>query len=302
MSITPEMVRILRERTGAGIMECKRALEKAGGELDRAAQTLREDGAAKADKRVGRAAAEGLVAAYVTPPGDAGALLELNCETDFVARTDRFAALAAEFAEQVCAEGTPPDPGAFLDRPAFKGDGGQSVGQRVKEAIATLGENIVIRRAERVALPGAGAAGLVTAYLHGGGKIGVLVELGVGSAAAARHEALGRLGRDVAMQVAAMSPRWVRRDEVPAEALEQEKAILRAQPDLQGKPPAVQEKILQGRLGKFYEEACLLDQAFIKDEGRTATVQDVLKAAGKALGADVAVRRFVRFKVGETPS
>ncbi len=300
MSITPEMVKTLRERTAAGIMECKRALEKAGGDLDRAAQLLREEGAAKADKKVGRAAGEGVVAAFVAPAGDAGALVELNCETDFVARTDPFAHLAAELAEQVCGEGMPPDIGALLDRPARKGPGGQTVGQRVKEAIAALGENIVVRRAERLAVADGGAAGRLAAYIHAGGKIGVLVELAAGSPAAAAHAEFARLGRDVAMQVAAMAPRWVRREEVPAEALEGERAILRAQPDMRGKPPAVQAKIVEGRLGKFYAEACLLDQPFIKDEERQATVGQLVRAAAVVLGAPVEVRRFCRFKVGET--
>ncbi len=300
MNIRPEMVRILRERTGAGIMECKRALEKAAGDLDRAAQLLREEGTAKADKKVGRAAGEGVVAASVTPEGNAGALVELDCETDFVARTDPFARLAAELAEQVCVEGAPPDMGALLDRPAVRGRGGQTVGQRVKEAIAALGENIVVRRAERLALGDGVAAGRVAAYIHAGGKIGVLVEMAAGSPAAAAHAEFARLGRDVAMQVAAMAPRWVRREDVAADALERERAVLRAQPDMQGKPPAVQAKIVEGRLGKFYAEACLLDQPFIKDEERKATVGHRVQAAAKALGAAVDVRRFCRFRVGET--
>jgi elongation factor Ts len=297
MSITPEMVKTLRDRTSAGIMECKRALEKTQGDLDGAAQLLREEGAAKADKKVGRAAGEGVVAAFVAPGGNAGALVELNCETDFVARTDPFARLGAALAEQVCAEGVPPDVGAFLDRPALRGAGGQTVGQRVKEAIAALGENIVVRRAGRLAL--ADGAGLVAAYIHAGGKIGVLVELAAGSPAVAAREEFARLARDVAMQVAAMAPRFVRREDVPAEALERERAVLRAQPDMQGKPPAVQAKIVEGRLGKFYAEACLLDQPFIKDEERRATVGQQVQAAAKALGAAVEVRRFCRFKVGE---
>ncbi len=299
MNISPEMVKILRERTGAGIMECKRALEKAGGDPERAAQTLREEGVAKADKKVGRSVGEGVVAAWIAPAGDAGALVELNCETDFVARTDQFAALAAELAEQVCREGAPPDPGALLDRPALKGQGGQTVGQRVKEAIATLGENIVVGRMERLTAGAGAPAGFVTAYIHAGGKIGVLVEVASENGAAARHETAGRIGREVAMQVAAMAPRWVRREEVPAEVLEQERAILRAQPDVQGKPQAVQAKIVEGRLGKFYSEVCLLDQPFIKDEARKATVADALNEAARAGGATLEVRRFRRFKVGE---
>lgn len=298
MDITPEMVRVLRERTAAGIMECKRALEKAGGDLDRAAQILREKGAAKADKKGARAAGEGIVAAHIAPREDAGALVELNCETDFVARTEVFGRLAADLAEQVCVEGAPVEVAALLDRPALR-DAGQTVGQRVKEAIAALGENIVVRRAERLAVAGAGGPGAITAYVHAGGKIGVLLELGAGSPAAAGNPEFARLGRDLAMQVAAMAPRWARREDVPPEVLEQERAILRAQPDLQGKAPVVQGKIVEGRLAKFYAEACLLEQAFIRDEARKATVADVVRAAAGGLGAEVAVRRFCRFKVGE---
>lgn len=299
MHITPEMVKALRERTGAGVMECKRALEKAEGNLDRAAQILREEGVAKADKKGGRAAGEGVVAASVAPEGKAGALVELNCETDFVARTEAFGRLATELAEQVCLEAAPPDLGAFLDRAALRGAGGQTVGQRVKEAIAALGENIVVRRAERLAPADGEAARRVAAYIHAGGKVGVLVELAAGSPAAAAHAAVARLGRELAMQVAAMAPRWIRREDVPPDALEQERAVLRAQPDMPGKPPAVQARIVEGRLGKFYAEACLLDQPFIKDEERKGTVGHHVQATANALGTTVEVRRFCRFKVGE---
>ena len=294
MSISPDQVKVLRDRTSAGIMDCKRALEKAGGDLDQAAQILREEGVAKADKKTGREAGEGLVAAYVTPAGDAGALVEVNCETDFVARNDRFAALASELAEQVCAEGGVPDVGVFLDRPARIGPPGQTVGQRIKETIARLGENIVVRRAAYVAA----VNGRTAAYVHGG-KIGVLVEVGSAGPAVAGHEAVGRVARDVAMQVAAMSPRWVRREDVPPAVLEREKAVLRAQPDVQAKPAAMQEKIVLGRLGKFYAESCLLEQPYIRDESKKATVGDVLGAAGQTAGAPLEVRRFVRLKVGE---
>jgi elongation factor Ts len=169
----------------------------------------------------------------------------------------------------------------------------------VKEAIAALGENIVVRRAERLAPPPGQPAGSVASYIHAGGKIGVLVELAAATAAAARHEQSVRIARDVAMQVAAMAPRWVRREEVPAAVLEEERTVLRAQSDLRGKPPAVQAKIVEGRLGKFYGEACLLDQPFIKDEARKATVGDALLATSRAAGGALEVRRFIRFKVGE---
>jgi elongation factor Ts len=279
MAVTAELVKALRERTGAGVMDCKAALSACQGDLERAVERLRKQGLAAAKRREGRKASEGLIVAHVAPAAERGALLELNCETDFVARTPEFGRLAAALAEEACRTGR-------VDAAA-----------RVAEASGAIGEHLVLRRYAVFAVDPAAGPGRVTAYVHGVGKVGVLLEVGWAGAAAA--EGVAGLAKELALQVAAMDPRWVRREEVPAEVLEGERAILRAQPDLQGKPPAVQAKIIEGRLGKFFAEACLLDQPYIKDEQRRTTAGQMIRAAAARLGVEVTVRRFCRYRLGD---
>jgi elongation factor Ts len=294
MEISAGMVRDLRDKTGAGIMECKAALAEAGGDLAKAIEVLRKRGLKTAEKKAGRAAADGLVAAWISPGRDAGALLEVNCETDFVARTGRFTDLARLLVTLVGTDPAAADMGALLARSL----NGKPVAEAVKDAIASLGENIVVRRAARLALP-QDARGLVTSYLHGGGKIGVLVEVRCKTDGVAKGEGLAQLAKDLALQVCSAEPAYVTRDQVPTAILEKEREILRAQPDVQGKPAAIQDKIIQGRLEKFFVERCLADQLFIRDPEGKQKIRDVLKAAEKTLGEPVSVAGFARFRLGE---
>ncbi|MGD0263937.1 MAG: translation elongation factor Ts [Candidatus Methylomirabilota bacterium] len=294
MEISAGMVRDLRDKTGAGIMECKAALAEAGGDLAKAIEVLRKRGLKTAEKKAGRTAADGLVAAWISPGRDAGALLEVNCETDFVARTERFTDLTRLLVTLVGTDAAAAEMDALLARAV----NGKPVADVIKETIGSLGENIVVRRAARLALP-QDAQGLVTSYLHGGGKIGVLVEVRCKSDGVAKGEGLTRLAKDLALQVCSAEPAYVTRDQVPAAILEKEREILRAQPDVQGKPAAIQDKIIQGRLEKFFMERCLADQLFIRDPEGKQKIRDVLKAAEKTLGEPVSVAGFARFRLGE---
>jgi len=294
MTISATMVRDLREKTGAGIMECKAALAEASGDMAKAIEVLRKRGLKTAEKKAGRTAADGLVAAWVSPGRNVGALVEVNCETDFVARTDRFAGLTRSLVALVGADKAAEDAEVLLTRSLNN----QPVTEVVKDAIASLGENIVVRRAARLALPET-AQGVITSYLHAGGKIGVLVGVRCGSDRAAKSEELAHLAKELALQVCSAEPAYLSRDQVPAEILDKEREILRVQPDVQGKPPAIQDKIIQGRLEKFFMERCLVDQAFIRDPEGKQRVRDVLKAAEKSVGEPVSVTAFVRFRLGE---
>ena len=294
MTISATMVRDLRDKTGAGIMECKAALAEAGGSMDKAIDVLRKRGLKVAEKKAGRVAADGLVVAWTSSDGRAGALVEVNCETDFVARTDKFVGLAQSLAAMVGADPAAADVSALLARPLK----GAPVAEVVKELIGSIGENIVVRRAARLALPADGK-GLVASYLHAGGKIGVLVGVGCGSEQAAKSEELGKLAKDLALQVCSAEPAFVDRQQVPNDVLERERDILRAQPDVQGKPAAIQDKIIQGRLEKFYAERCLVDQLFIKDSEGKLKVRDVLAAAQKATGGPVTITGFARLRLGD---
>jgi elongation factor Ts len=294
MTISATMVRDLREKTGAGIMECKGALAEASGDLEKAIEILRKRGLKVAEKKAGRVATDGLVVAWISPGKDVGALVEVNCETDFVARTEQFAGLTRSLVALVGADGAAADVAVLLEGSL----NGKRVAEVVKETIGSLGENVVVRRAARLALP-AGAKGLVTSYLHGGGKIGVLVEVRCVSDAVAKGDGLAQVAKELALQVCSAEPAYVTRDQVPAEVLEHEREILRAQPDLQGKPPAIQDKIIQGRIEKFYTERCLVDQVFIRDPEGKQKIRDVLKAAEKSLGEPLSVAGFTRYRLGE---
>lgn len=295
MEISAAMVRDLRDKTGAGIMECKAALAEAGGDLAKAVEVLRKRGLRTAEKKAGRTAGDGLVTAWISPGRDAGALLEVNCETDFVARTAQFTDLTRSLVALVGADAhAASDVSALLTRLL----NGRPASEAIKDAIASLGENIVVRRAARLALP-QDAKGLVTSYLHGGGKIGVLVGVRCTTDGVSKGEGLAQLAKELTLQVCSAEPAYVTRDQVPAAVLDKEQEILRAQPDVQGKPPAIQDKIIQGRLEKFFMERCLVDQLFIRDPEGKQKIRDVLKAAEKALGEPVNVTGFARFRLGE---
>jgi elongation factor Ts len=273
--ISAQQVSELRARTGAGMMDCKRALEETGGDMEKAIDLLRKKGQAKADKRADRAASEGTVAAFVAPDGKSAGLVELNSETDFVARTTEFQTLAKELAREVAERGT--------------------VGSeaRVKDLAGKTGENVAVGRTARLALEG--GPGVVESYVHFNGQVGVLLELNAPAAALGRDE-LKALSKDLVLHVASAKPIAVSTDQVPADVVERERRIYEAQVAEEGKPEAVRPKIVEGKIRKFYEERVLLEQPFVKDD--KVKVRDLIKQAGKTLGGDVAVRRFARFEVG----
>jgi elongation factor Ts len=287
MQISAEMVRELREKTGAGMMDCKRALAESGGDADAAVDVLRKKGLAAAAKKSSRIASEGTVAACVAV--ESATLVEINCETDFVARTDDFQEFAGQVAATVNEKG-PKDVEEALLLPAA---GDVPLGTLLNEKVAKIGEKISFRRFARFVLP-AGSGGVIASYIHAGGKIGVLVEL----LGAGRDDAeFAALGKDMAMQVAAANPLYVSREDVPAAAVGREKAIYREQALAAGKPEKILDRIAEGKLEKYYGDFCLLEQPYIKDPERT--VNDLLKEMAGKKGVAVRVGRFARFQVGE---
>ena len=288
MAITAEMVKTLRDRTGAGMMDCKGALTEANGDIDAAIDILRKKGIAKAAKKAERSASDGTVATRISPDGTSGVIVEVNCETDFVARTDDFKALV----EFVLDEATKAGAGAT---DAWAKDPAGPIQPQVAALVGKLGENMGVARIVRFA-----DRGFVSSYIHMGGKIGVLVEATGVSAEQAATDAFKTLMKEVAMQVAAASPRYVRREEVPEAELESERAIYRTQAQQSGKPAQVIERIVDGQVERFYKDVCLLEQAFVKQSDRT--VGDLVKEAIVRFGVNVAVRRFARFQLGETQS
>jgi elongation factor Ts len=283
MEITSEMIKQLRDKTGAGMMDCKRALESSGGNLDAAIEYLRKKGAAVAAKRADRSAKEGMIVTRVGEGGRRGLVVEVNCETDFVGRSDdfmRFANTVAETLEQH----TPADVSQLL---ALHAAGGKTLSQLMNDLLSKVGEKIDVRRFSVVDSPD----GVVNSYTHLGNKIGVLVEM------TGMKEPNTPTGRDVAMQIAAMNPMVISRDQVSKEVIEQELDIYRTQSKNEGKPAHIVDKIAMGKLDKFYQEVCLLEQTFIKDPGKT--VKDILQEASAKSGQNIAVKRFIRFHLGE---
>lgn len=278
--ISAQAVKALREQTGAGMMDCKRALGEAGGDLKKAVEVLRERGLAKAGKREGRTTSEGAI--VIVTEGGAGGMVELGCETDFVARTDDFQALARSLAAAVAANGSISTADALLDAEVE----GAVVSETVKASIAKLGENVVVKRVARIEIDG---DGIVGGYVHAGGKLGVLLGL-----AAKGVPDLADLAKDVAMHVAAADPTpvAVSRDGVPADLLANEAEIYRKQAIQEGKPEKILDRIVDGKLSKFVSEICLVDQPFVKDPD---------KSVGERLGeaGEVSIVAFERFKLGQ---
>ena len=280
------MVKELREMTDAGMMECKKALVEADGDMDKAVDVLRTRGLAAAAKKAGRATNEGTVMTVVAEDAKSAAVVELNCETDFVGMNEKFKAYAEKLGRAALAANA-------ADVEALKAASyeGESVEDILTDAIHVLGENIQLPRATTV------AAGGVATYIHGGGKIGVVVTFDVEGIDPA-SEGFQTYGRDVAMQVAAASPVAATRESVPAEVVEHEKAIYKAQAAESGKPEAIQEKMATGRMEKFYKENCLTEQAFVKNPDQT--VNQYTEEAAKNLGGSIKVTGFVRWALGET--
>jgi elongation factor Ts len=287
MAITASMVKELREMTGAGMMDCKKALNETNGDLDAAVEYLRKNGQAKAEKKAGRIAAEGIVKTVVKDDKVA-AIVEVNSETDFVAKNADFQAYVAEVAEQVVASDAA-DMDAFMAE-AWAADTSKTVKDALVEKIAVIGENLNIRRFEKVV-----AEGCVVSYIHGGGRIGVLIEADTDVI----NEDIKACLKNVAMQVAAMSPKYVSREEVDPSFLEHEKEILLAQAKMENpeKPDNIIEKMIIGRLNKEMKEICLLDQVYVQDSDYT--VGKYVEKVAKENGANVKVKKFVRFETGE---
>ncbi|MEY4689757.1 MAG: hypothetical protein RIT19_82 [Verrucomicrobiota bacterium] len=274
--ITPALVGQLRAMTGAGLMNCKKALDETQGDLNAAIDLLRKQGAAAAVKKADRAANEGLIGQAVLGGGRVGALIEVNCETDFVARNDSFKAFVNELATKAASQA-----GADLEP------------DRVA-AVAKIGENIQVRRVTRLEVQGTGA---LAAYIHTGGKVGVMVEVGANNAGTVNTDEFKQLLRDVTLQIAAASPVAVSRNEVPQEIIDKEREIAAQSDALKGKPAAAMEGILKGKLNKYFETNCLLEQGFVKNPD--LKVEAHLGAVGKQLGDTLTIRRFLRFQVGE---
>jgi elongation factor Ts len=284
-AISAKDVKALRDATGAGMMDCKKALSEAEGDVEKAMEILRASGLAKAGKRAGRETSEGAV--MFSAQGGNGALIELGCETDFVAKTDDFQALAQSVADAVAGAGAVDDVDAAL---AVSMDGG-SIDDVIKATVGKVGENIQLKRVATA--NGAGATG---GYIHGGGKLAVLVALETEQSG----DAVDAVAKEVAMHVAAHDPTpiAVDRDDMPADAVEKERTFLVQQAKESGKPDNVIEKMVDGRINKFFQENTLLAQGFVKDPDKS--VRDILKEAGEAAGGDISVASFVRFKLGET--
>ncbi|MCS6808164.1 MAG: translation elongation factor Ts [Bacteroidota bacterium] len=281
MAVTLDMVKSLREATGAGMADCKKALDEANGDMNGAIEYLRKRGAASAAKRTDRAANEGLIVTKTSPDNTAAAIVEINCETDFVARNEEFVQFVHTVAETVLTA-DPANEEALLATDI----GGKKLGDLMNEMLAKFSERIVLKRYERLQ----SASGFIVDYIHTGNKLGVLLEFTTAPA----NDNDRALMRDIAMQIAAMSPRFIRRSDVDAATLTKEREIYTEQAIQQGKKPDIAQKIAEGRIEKFYQEFCLVEQTFVKDSGKT--VSDVLKSIGS--GADVV--RFRRFFLGET--
>ena len=274
--ITAATVGKLREMTGAGLMDCKKALAENNGDLDLAVDWLRKKGVASAAKKADRAANEGVIAQHIASGSRTGVLLEVNCETDFVAKNDQFKAFCDELAKKIAGN---PSVDLEPDRVA---------------AVAKIGENIRINRHTRWEVSG---NGLLAAYIHTGAKVGVLVEVGAGKEATVASDAFKELVRDITLQIAAGNPTAVSRNEVPAEVLEKEDEIARNSDALKGKPAAAMANILKGKREKYFQTVCLVEQGFVKKNGEV-TVREHIATIGKALGDEITVRRFLRYQVG----
>ncbi len=287
--ITAALVKELRERTNAGMMDCKKALIAAEGDMDKAIDWLREKGLAQAAKKASRIAAEGVVAKYITPCGCTGVIVEVNCETDFVAKTDNFLAFANNVAKHI-AKADPADVDELMAQ-KFVDDETKTISDLVSEATVAIGEKISVRRFVRYK-----TEGVVDAYIHLGGKVGVLVEVATDEAGR-DNEAVKQFAHDLALQIAAAKPEAVRREEVDPEKLAKEREIQRAKFLEEGKPEKIVDRIVDGQIEKYYKDVVLLDQAFVKDGDKT--IKGLMAEIAKAAGVTLDVVRFARFERGE---
>jgi len=290
-NITSQMVKELREMTQAGMMDCKKALVEADGDMDKAVEWLREKGLAAAAKKAGRIAAEGVVASYVSEDAKIGVVVEVNCETDFVAKTDNFINFSKNVAKHIAAA-NPADVDELMNQ-KFVDDESKTITDLVSDATVSIGEKISIRRFARYEVE----AGAVETYIHMGGKIGVLLQVANDNADSLTNDAFKAFYHDVALQIAAARPTYVRPEEVPAETLENERKILRAQAMEEGKPEDIANRMVEGRIKKYYKEVCLLEQPFVKDGDKS--IKQVMAETAKAIGANLDLVKFERFERGE---
>lgn len=291
MNITAVMVKELRELTGAGMMDCKKALNTTEGDMDKAVEFLREKGLAAAEKKSGRIAAEGMVDTFISEDGKVAAIVEVNSETDFVAKNDKFRGYVADVVKQV-ASSNAANLDAFLEEP-WALDTALTVKEQLSSMISIIGENMNIRRFEKVV----STDGFVESYIHGGGRIGILIEMDT----TVNNDATKEAAKNIAMQIAAMSPKYISEADIPAEFIAHEKEIIKAQimndESNSKKPENIIEKMLEGRFKKELKEICLLNQVYVKDGD--ISVEQYLANVSKEVGAPVAIKSFVRFETGE---
>ena len=292
MAITASMVKELREMTGVGMLDCKKALAETDGDMEKAVEYLREKGLAASEKKAGRIASEGLCLSYLTDDKKTGVVVEVNSETDFVAKNPVFREYVLQVAEQI-AGSQAADVDALLTE-AWKFDSSLTVAEALSIKVAVIGENLKIRRFEKYELK---EAGTIVSYIHGGGRIGVMIELACDNAT----EAVEEMGKNIAMQVAALNPQFISVDDVPAEFVAKEKEILTQQamndPKNASKPANIIEKMIDGRLNKEMKEICLVEQPYVKDGD--LTVKKYIESVAKEAGAPISIKRMVRFETGE---
>ena len=293
MAVTAAMVKELREMTGAGMMDCKKALAATDGDMDKAVEFLREKGLAGAEKKAGRIAAEGIVATAMTEDEKKAVVVEVNAETDFVAKNAKFQAYVAQVAAQALTT-TAADMDAFM-KEKWAADETLTVKEALSSQISIIGENMNIRRFKQVVEEN----GVVVSYIHAGGRIGVLVDVETSVV----NDAVKEMGKNIAMQIAALNPKYTSRDEVSADFIEHEKSILMAQiqndPKEASKPEKVIQGMIQGRINKEMKEICLLDQTYVKAEDGKQSVAQYVAQVAKENGASITVKGFVRFETGE---
>lgn len=277
MAITTSMIKELRDATSMGINDCKKALEETGGDFDAAVKVLREKGAAVATKRASKEAKEGLIAAIVTGDAQSAAMIEINCETDFVSRNEDFQAFVEELR------------GEALN---FESDAmAAGVADKIEDKMASIGEKIMFRRNVKWTVEGSGA---LTSYIHMGGKVGVLVEVGCEKAETIENPIFKELAKDLTLHVAAAAPEYLTRDEVPAELVEEEKDIARKQ--LEGKPANIIDNILVGKINKYFSQICFIEQGFVKED--KVSITSLLEEKSKELGDTLTVKRYIRYQLG----
>ncbi|MGN0458463.1 MAG: translation elongation factor Ts [Eubacterium sp.] len=293
MAFTAQDVKALREKTGVGMMECKKALVEADGDMDKAIDFLRERGLAAAQKKATRIAAEGVVLPYYDEATKKGVVLEVNSETDFVAKNEKFMNFVEGVAKTILA--TDPADVEALKATNFNGTD-RTVTETLNDLVLAIGENMQVRRFERM-------EGIVSTYIHAGGSVGVMVGFDVADEAKASDAEFVAMGKNVAMQIAAMSPAYLDQDAVPAEVVEHEQGILAAQmkedPKMAGKPEAVLQKIAAGKMGKYYKENCLVEQEFVRSDLFQGSVKGYVDSVAKALGTDIKVNGFIRMMKGD---